>query len=133
MKKDRRLRKEEKKKEEAAFREKLQHEAARFIAVRNQEKRLQVKLDEEDKNQKRLEEKALRIKLLEKQQEAKVSQQSAISQLKLQSEAVRMAEIRARGWNRIDMSVQRLRYLPLSMYADDDATTLLSYAVSRCR
>ena len=131
MKKDRRLKKEEKKRDENAFREKLQHEAQKFIAVRNQEKRLQMKLEEEEKNKKRLEEKALRVKLLEKQADAKISQSAAIANLKQQSEAVRLAEIRDRGWNRIDHSMKRMRYIPPAMYNGDEATTLLSYAVRK--
>lgn len=129
IKKEKRLQKEERKKDMAAVREKLLHEAQRFIAVRNQEKRLQVKLEEEEKVAKRNEEKALRMKLQEKQAEAKMTQENAIAAMKNQSEAQRMAEIRARGWNRIDHSMNRLRYIPPAQYDSDDARTLLSYAV----
>ena len=129
IKKEKRMAKEERKKEMAGAREKLLHEAQRFIAVRNMEKRLQVKLEEEEKNAKRNEEKALRLKLQEKQAEAKLTQENAIAAMRQQSEAQRMAEIRARGWNRIDQSMNRHRYVPPAQYDSDDARTLLSYAV----
>ena len=123
------MRKETAKKELGAFREQLLHEAQRFIAVRNQEKRLQVKMEEEEKNTKRLEEKALRTKLQEKQQEAQLTKESAIASMRQQSEAQRLAEIRARGWNRIDHTMKRLHHIPIAQYETDDARTLLSYAV----
>lgn len=129
VKRDRRMRKEEKKKEQAAFREKLLHEAQKFIAIRNQEKRIQQKLAEEEKNRKRLEEKALRIKLLEKQNEAKATQESAIQALMQQSESLRIQEIKNKGWDRIDHSMKRLRYIPPVQYETSDARNLLSFAV----
>lgn len=67
VKKNRRQKKDDRKKEAAAVREQLEHEANKFIALRNQEKRLQQKQDQEDRLKKRLEEKALRTKLQEKQ------------------------------------------------------------------
>ena len=100
-----------------------------YIAVRNQEKRIQKKLEEEEKNKKRLEEKALRSKLLEKQNDAKLSQQAAISELREQSEAVRQQEIKKRGWNRIDHTMKRYREIPLNQYDNEDGRSLLSYAV----
>ena len=46
-----------------------------------------------------------------------------------QSESLRIQEIKNKGWDRIDHSMKRLRYIPLIQYESSDAKNLLSFAV----
>lgn len=128
VKKDRREKKDAKKRDQAAYRDQLQHAAALFIAARGQEKRLQVKQEQEERAKKRLEEKVLRNKLLQRQEEAKLARRAEIAEKNKQAEKLRSEEIRALGYDRIDFSVQQLREIPLKVYGDEEASNRLSYA-----
>lgn len=89
-----------------------------------------MKREQEEKSRKRLEEKVLRNKLLLRQAEATAARESEIQEAANKAEKLRQDEIRARGLDKLDLSVQRLREIPLSVYGDELAQRNLSYAVS---
>lgn len=130
MKQDRRRRKDEKRRAAEAHREKLQHEANKFIAVRAQEKRLKLKREQEEKSKKRLEDKVLRNKLLLRQQENANTRNEDIAKATKEREKLRVEEIRALGYDRLNYSVNNLRAIPTELYAEPDAQLRLSYAKS---
>ena len=130
VKKDRRHKKDEKKREKAGVKEALLHEAAKFTALRGQEKRLMAKMAEEEKTKKRGEERSLRTKLLAQQKEARTRELNDISMNRDASNKLRSDEVRAQGLDRLDMSVQNLRHLPLSLNSTLAEQTLLTYLVT---
>jgi len=127
VKKFRRHKKDEKKREKAATKEAMQHESAKFAALRSQEKRLMAKVAEEEKTKKRGEERALRSKLLLQQKEARAHKLREIAIKRDTGEKLRGDEIRAQGWDRMDMSVQKMRHLPLSLNSTLAEQTKLTY------
>lgn len=127
VKKHRRHKKDEKKREKAATKEAMQHEAAKFTALRSQEKRLMAKVAEEEKTKKRGEERALRSKLLIQQKEARARELREIAEKRDAGERLRSDEIRAQGLDRLDMSVMNLRHLPVDLNATLAQQTKLTY------
>jgi hypothetical protein len=45
------------------------------------------------------------------------------------AEKLRVDEVRARGWDRLDLSVSGLREIPTALFRDDEATSRLAYVV----
>lgn len=129
MKADHRKHKDEVRREKEANREKLLHEANKFIAERSQEKRLKLKKEQEERSKKRLEDKVLRNKLLLRQQENANLKRAEIAQQNAENERLRQNEIRTLGLDKMDISVRELRKLPLEMYKGKDAQTKLTYVV----
>ena len=130
VKKQRRHKKDEKKREKAAAKEALEHENAKFTALRGQEKRLMAKLAEEEKTKKRGEERVLRAKLLQQQKEAHTRELREIAEKRDAGEKLRTDEIRAQGLDRLDLSVKELRHLPASLNDTLAAQTKLTYLVT---
>lgn len=129
IKQDRRQKKDQKRREQEAHREKLLHEAQKFMAVRSQEKRLKLKREQEERSKKRLEDKVLRNKLQIRQQENQALQRLEISELNKKNEKLRQDEIRALGLDQLDISVQKLRAVPLHLYHTQDAQLKLGYVL----
>jgi hypothetical protein len=111
------------------FKEQLHHHAARFVAERGQEKRMQLKKEQEERARKRIEEKVMRNQLLLKQTENKLRKQEELAMALKLNEKLRQDQIRSRGWDRLDLSKQELVTIPLEMYATEAAKARLSYAV----
>lgn len=130
VKKDRREKKDEKKRDKQSAKDAMLHTAAKFQALRNSEKRLMAKIAEEEKTKKRGEERQLRQKLLNQQKDAKQRERDEIAAKASEVEKLRTDEIKAAGLDRLDMSVQGLRYIPEEMYHDSAAQTKLSYLVT---
>lgn len=107
----------------------LTREAEKFTALRNQEKRIVLKKEQEERGKKRLEEKILRNKLLQKQQVNKQAKAEELLELLKRKEKLRADEIRAAGWDRLDISSEELREIPIDLYCDEIAQTKLSYLV----
>ena len=105
-------------------------QANKFIAIRAQEKRLKLKREQEERSKKRLEDKVLRNKLLLRQQENANERNQKIAEATKQREKLRVEEIKALGYDRIDYSVRGLRTIPPDLYTDPAAQLRLSYAVS---
>lgn len=129
LKADHRKHKDETRREREAHRERLLHEANKFIAQRSQEKRLQLKKEQEEKAKKRLEDKVLRNKLLLRQQEAILQKRAEIAQANLERERLKVAEIRALGLDKLDHSVQELRVIPIDLYKGKEAQLKLTYVL----
>jgi len=129
IKKARRLRSEAKKREANAHKESLVHAAHKFQALRGQEKRLLQKQELEEKNKKRFEERALRAKLLKQQEESRDKAKQAVLESRLESDKLRADEVRSQGLDRVDMSIQGLREIPLEFYNTAAAQNKLSYLV----
>jgi Leucine-rich repeat (LRR) protein len=130
VKRDRRMKHDEAKREAEAVRDKYMHDAEKFIAVRGKEKRVQIKQEQEEKSRKRVEAKVLKNQLAQRQAEALRAKQVEVLEKAKAAEKLRSDQIVAMGWDRLDMSVQKLRDIPTSMYHTDEATTRLSYAVN---
>lgn len=130
IKKERRLKKDQKRRDQEAHREKLWREAQKFMAVRSQEKRLKLKREQEERSKKRLEDKVLKNKLALRQQEAIALQRLEISENNKKTEKLRQDEIRALGLDILDLSVQKLRAVPPHLYHTQDAQMKLGYVVS---
>ena len=111
VKKDRREKKDEKKRDRQAAKDAMLHTAAKFQALRNSEKRLMAKIAEEEKTKKRGEERQLRQRLLNQQKDAKQRERDEIAAKALEVEKLRTDEIKAAGLDRLDMSVQGLRFI----------------------
>lgn len=129
IKKERREKKDAKRIAEGEYRDGLQREAAKFTALRNQEKRLVLKREQEDKNKKRLEEKVLRNKLLQKQAQNRLNKQEELEELLRTKSKLRSDQIRAFGLDRLDISIQNLREMPNDMYKNSEGQLKLSYLV----
>jgi hypothetical protein len=93
VKKSRRQKKDDFKRERASHIAGIQQEATKFIAARGQEKRLQAKQEAEAKLQKRIEEKQMRTKLLQRQEEARDSKANENKEARLASMKLR-ADVR---------------------------------------
>ena len=130
VKQDRRQKKDQRRKDLDAHREKLLHEAKKFMAVRSMEKRLKLKREQEEKSKKRLEDKVLKNKLLLRQEENAALQRLNIVEANKKSEKLRNDEIRALGWDQIDLSVQKLKFIPTTLYTGLESQTRLGYALS---
>lgn len=130
VKRTRRQKKDDSKREKAAKQEALMHQAEKFIAIRSQEKRLQSKNEQEEKEKKRFEMKALRQKLLERQNEAAAAKRAEIMGQALEAEKLRADEIKARGLDRLDISVRNHRSVPPEIYQSEEAQARLSYLLS---
>jgi Leucine-rich repeat (LRR) protein len=130
IKQERRQKKDQRRHEQEAHREKLLHEARKFMAVRSQEKRLKLKREQEERSKKRLEDKVLRNKLQLRQQENVALQRAEIAEANKRNEKLRQDEIRALGLDRLDYSVQKLRAVPPALYHDQDAQLKLSYVLA---
>jgi Leucine-rich repeat (LRR) protein len=107
----------------------LKRAAERFAAIRNQEKRLEIKRDQEDRAKKRMEEKVLRNKLMQRQAENKLQRESQIREANQAAENLRADEVRRRGWDKIDLSISKLRAIPEEISSTKSATNKLSYVV----
>jgi len=129
IKRVRRQKSDDRKRAANAHKESLLHAAHKFQALRGQEKRLVQKQEEEEKQKKRFEERALRAKLLQQQQENREKARKAILESRLESDKLRADEIRAQGLDRIDLSIQAMREIPLSLYESVAAQSKLSYLV----
>lgn len=129
VKKDRRQKKDDRKRDKSAHKEAMLHNAAKFQALRNSEKRLMAKIAEEEKTKKRFEERALRAKLLEQQKGAKARENAEIAAKAAEVEKLRGDEVKAAGLDRLDMSVRGLRFIPEDVYHDQAAQTKLTYLV----
>jgi hypothetical protein len=130
LKADRRRKKDQKKREKEEAVARLQHAAQKFLAVKAQDKRLLLKKEQEERSKKRLEEKILRNKLQMRQQENQNKKLAEVVKQNEASEKLRVEEIRAKGLDAIDRSVQNLRYIDPAMYKDAAAQSLLAYAQS---
>jgi Leucine-rich repeat (LRR) protein len=129
IKKDRREKKDKKRIQIEERRAALHREADRFTALRNQEKRIVLKKEQEERGKKRLEEKILRNKLLQKQAVNKQAKAEELMDLLKRKERLRTDEIRAAGWDRLDISSEGLREVPPDLYCDELAQMKLSYLV----
>lgn len=129
IKHDKRMKSDQKRREQEQFKEKLLHEANKFIAVRSQEKRLKLKQEQEERSKKRLEDKMLKNKLALIQQENIDKARAKISESNKQKEKLRNDEVRALGLDKLDLSVQQLRHIPPHLYCDYDAQLKLSYTL----
>lgn len=129
VKQDRRKRSDQKRREHEQFREKLVHEANKFIAIRAQEKRLKLKQEQEEKSKKRVEDKVLRNKLELRQQENLEQSRNKIFESNKQKEKLRNDEILALGLDKLELSVQELRVVPQYLYNGHEAQLKLSYVV----
>lgn len=130
VKSDRRQKQDEAKRAANAVKERLMHEAQRFIAIRGQEKRLKVKAENEEKNKRKLEEKKLRVKLQEKQDEARKAKEKEAQEKRVEAEKLMQEEIRKRGLDRVKMTAQAYRVIPHSVYESAPARQNLKYALS---
>jgi Leucine-rich repeat (LRR) protein len=129
IKRDRREKKDKKRIQIEERRAALHREADRFTALRNQEKRIVLKKEQEERGKKRLEEKILRNKLLQKQQVNKQAKAEELTDLLKRKEKLRADQIRAAGWDRLDISSEGLREIPPELYSDEIAQIKLSYLV----
>lgn len=129
IKHDKRMKSDQKRREQEQFKEKLLHEANKFIALRSQEKRLKLKQEQEERSKKRLEDKMLKNKLALIQQENIDKARAKISESNKQKEKLRNDEVRALGLDKLDLSVQQLRHIPPHLYCDYDAQLKLSYTL----
>lgn len=129
LKADQRRKKDEARREKEAQKDRLMHEANKFIAERAQEKRLKIKKEQEEKSKKRLEDKVLRNKLLLRQQENAALKRAEIAQQNAEHERLRQSEIRALGLDKLDISVREIRTLPTTLYKGKDAQAKLTYVV----
>jgi len=129
IKHDKRMKSDQKRREQEQFKEKLLHEANKFIALRSQEKRLKLKQEQEERSKKRLEDKMLKNKLALIQQENIDKARANISESNKQKEKLRNDEVRALGLDKLDLSVQQLRHIPPHLYCDYDAQLKLSYTL----
>jgi Leucine-rich repeat (LRR) protein len=127
VKQHRRHKKDEKKREKAGAKEALLHAAAKFQALRGQEKRLMAKVAEEEKTKKRGEERALRTKLMAQQKEARAREVQEINEKSRAGDKLRSDEIKAQGLDRLDMSVKQMRFLPTSLNDTMENQTKLTY------
>ena len=130
LKADHRRRRDEKKRQQIQFKEKLLHEANKFMAERAQEKRLQLKKEQEERSKKRLEDKVLRNKLLLRQEENLAMKRNEIAAKSQEQVRLRQKEIRDKGLDYLDYSVKDLREVPLHLYDNPEQHILLSYVVS---
>ena len=95
-----------------------------------QEKRLRQKQEQEERRAKRQEEKLMRRKLLQQQDEARDAKRAEIADATRVAEESRVATIRAKGLDLLDLSSQGLREVPPSLYSTPEAKTKLTYLVS---
>lgn len=130
LKADQRRRRDENRREKEARKERLQHEANRFLAQRGLEKRLQLKKEQEERSRKRVEDKVLRNKLLVQQQENLAKQRAEIAHANAEKRKLRTEEIQRLGLDRIDMSVRQLREIPHELFRGLAAQQRLSYVVA---
>ena len=127
IKRDHRIKSDARKSELTAYREHLNLESEKFKAIRGMEQRLLIKKEQEEKSKKRIEDKLIRNKLLVQQAENKARQEAEIA-AKSKARLVKdQAEIRAKGWDRIDMSVQGMRIISPQFYDNEDARIKFSY------
>jgi leucine-rich repeat protein SHOC2 len=129
IKHDRREKKDERKREKQSQKDALMHEAAKFQALRGQEKRLMAKMAEEEKTKKRFEERALRAKLMVQQKDARDREMREIQAQAAEGEKLRADEVRRMGMDRLSLSVQNLRFVPEHLYATLGDQTKLSYLI----
>ena len=118
---------DEKKAAVAAYRDHLNHEADLFKAIRGQEKRLLIKKEQEEKSKKRLEEKIIRNKLLLAQNENQKQKEDQIAENKAARRAKDEQEVRDKGWDKLDMSVQGMKVLPEHLYNSEESRIKYSY------
>lgn len=130
LKADHRRRRDEHRRQKEAQREKLLHEANKFMAERAKEKRLQLKREQEEKSKKRMEDKILRNKLQQRQQENLEMKRQEIAKSMNEATRLKLHEIKAQGLDRLDISVKNLREIPMYLYDNNDAQMKLSYVVT---
>lgn len=129
VKQDKRAKKDARRAEAEAFRDKLVHAAGLFSAVRSQEKRLLIKKEQEERSRKRIEDKVLRNTLLQRQAEHKLKQREDLAADMRNKERLKLDEVRALGWDKFDHSVSDWHDIPLEMYVPEEAQMRLSYAI----
>ena len=129
IKKERREKKDEKRRQNEAYREKLLHEAQKFIAIRSQEKRIKLKKEQEERSKKRLEDKILKNKLLLQQQENATKERLNIIEKNQIKEKLRKNEIQSLGLDQLNYSVQQLRFIPKQLYSNQEAQMRLGYVL----
>lgn len=128
VKKEDRIKKDEKKREQKAHRDQLQLVADKFAAIRGLEKRLLIKREQEEKSKKRDNEKLLRNKLQQAKAEVEKRKNAAIAAKSADQEKLRVDEIRQKGWDRVDLHLQKLRLVPTALYQGEKEQEQLSYA-----
>ena len=106
------------------------HTAAKFQALRNSEKRLMAKIAEEEKTKKKRRRAPITTKVTQSTKRCQTTREDEIAAKALEVEKLRTDEIKAAGLDRLDMSVQGLRFIPEEMYHDSAAQTKLSYLVN---
>jgi len=129
IKKTRRELKDKKRNEIQEYRDALVHAANNITALRNQEKRLVLKRDQEERSKKRLEDKVLRNNLLLKQAANKQAKKEELRDLLKQKDKLRADQIVAMGLDKLDLSVQGMRELEKELYIGEEAHMKLSFLV----
>lgn len=129
VKQEKRAKKDARRAESQAFRDKLIHAAGLFSAIRSQEKRLLLKKEQEERGKKRIEDKVLRNALLQRQAEHRLKQQEDQAADMRNKERLKLDEVRALGWDRFDHSVSDWHEIPPEKYQSEEAQTRLSYAI----
>lgn len=124
-----RVKRDERRREKEAHKEKLLHEANKFIAKRGAEKRLQIQKQQEEKTKKRVEEKILKNKLLLQQKENNLRAADEIKRTNAAKQVLKAAEIRRLGLDVIDRSLSSLREVPKALYSGAAAQNSLTYAL----
>jgi leucine-rich repeat protein SHOC2 len=127
MKSEQRQKKDNRKREKQLLKDKLLHEANRFIALRAQDKRLQLKKEQEEKSKKRIEDKVLKNKLLLRQQENQMMKRLEITKANEEKEKLKYAEIKALGYDILDLSVKELREVPFHLFGNREERERLNY------
>jgi hypothetical protein len=84
----------------------------------------------EDKQKKQLEEKVLKSELAKKEEDVKDQEKQQKLAIKMKKEMELKKEVERQGWSKIDLSVLKLRVLPLEVYATAEARHKLQYAIS---
>jgi Leucine-rich repeat (LRR) protein len=127
LKSEYRQKKDEKSREKASLKEKLLHNANKFIAQRAQEKRLLIKKEQEEKSRKRIDDKVLKNKLLLRQQENEKLKRLEIIAGNEEKELLKLSEIRQLGYDQLDLSIKELHEIPITLYLTKESKIKLSY------
>jgi len=128
VKREDRLKKDEKKRDAKGKKDALEQEANKFKAIRGMEKRLLVKREQEERSKKRAEEKLLKNKVAAQKAINDQKALDAIKQHGAVAEKLRLDEIKQKGLDRVDLENEKLRLVPTTLYIGEQAQERLSYA-----
>ena len=121
LRREKRIEKDAKKRKKAAKLGGSALKQKRDVALRKKEKQAQIKKEQKERAVKRQEEKLLANRLAAEQAKAKQRREEEIRAASKLTEAERLADIRQKGLDKMDMSYNKMMEIPKSLFHGRDA------------